>query len=72
MISFATTNGPILLCFAKKMITLSLAIYVLILLLTVLLTMILMKEPSIKCRSSVDRCGASELTTNLSIFSVSR
>lgn len=42
------------------------------LLLTVLLTIILIKDPSIKCRSSVDKCGAKDPTTNLSMLRVSR
>ena len=71
-ISFATTNGPMLLCFAKNIMTLSLVIYILILPLVVLLTIIPMNYPIIKCRSKVERYGASELTTNFNKLRDSR
>lgn len=67
--SLATTKGPILLCFAKKIMTLSLAIYIRILELIVLLTTIPINEPIIKCKSRVDKWDAREPTTNLSILS---
>jgi len=60
-----------LLCFAKNVITLSEAIYILILLLTVLLTIVPTKEPIMKWRSREERCGASAPTTNLRRFNAS-
>mgnify|MGYP007004059303 CR=1 FL=1 len=53
-ISFATTKGPMLLCLAKKIMTLSLAIYVLMFPELVFETITPMNEPSMRWTSRVD------------------
>lgn len=65
VISLATIDGPILLCFAKNTITLSLLSYTLIFdTETEFWTIIPMKDPIIKWRSRVERFDANEFTMN--------
>ena len=69
--SLATINDPIFACFAKKMMTLSLATLILILAVEAFVTVRDMNYPIIRCKSSADKCDARLPTMNFSRFNAS-